>query len=75
MSVTSLQRVLLDDDGGELVPFKTVCATLGIHYNTGYRANRKGTFPLLVTEMGRRFFCKRADIEAFLAETRRPRPR
>jgi predicted site-specific integrase-resolvase len=49
----------------DLVPFKSVCGHMGIHWNTGYRYKRQGRFPLEVLEVGDRYYCRAADLEQY----------
>jgi predicted site-specific integrase-resolvase len=51
----------------DLVPLKDVCQRLGIHWNTGYRARRAGRFPLEVLQIETRYYCRRADLDAFVS--------
>ena len=65
MNVSTLKRVPEPDSSAELVPFKTVCRRLHIHYNTGYKLRREDRFPLEVLSLGDRFFCRRDDLERY----------
>ena len=48
MNVSTLNAAPNQDNSAELVPFKTVCWRLHIHYNTGYKLRREDRFLLEV---------------------------
>jgi hypothetical protein len=66
MAVTRLPR-----DRRDILTFMEVCAELRMHYNTGYRLRREGRFPIHVEKLGRRYFCRRVDLEEYLHGARR----
>lgn len=47
------------------VPVLRVFELIGIHSNTGYRLIKDGEFPLDIVQIGKRYFCHTADVEAF----------
>lgn len=54
----------------DLVPFRDVCARLGIHYVTGARHRDAGLFPLEVLKIGHRYYCRRDELEHYVRARR-----
>jgi predicted DNA-binding transcriptional regulator AlpA len=48
------------------VPVLEVFSILGVHANTGYHWIQDGDFPIEVVLIGKRYFCRRGDVESFI---------
>jgi predicted DNA-binding transcriptional regulator AlpA len=68
----TLPPVQPDIPHSEHQPIMAVFRRLGIHQNTGYALIKKGTFPIPLEKIGARYYCRRADVDAYLAPRSRP---
>jgi hypothetical protein len=70
-----LPQVGPDQARPEVQAVRAVFKRFGIHDNTGYAWIRAGIFPVPLEKIGPHYYCRRADVDLYLAPKATPEPK